>query len=111
MHHEITAALISSGGAILAALIASVAATLIGRKVLKNENLEKDLKAAIRDVHFLLEVERRHCEIHVARGDNPNLRIVRKYVLRELKMNWTGRFTPGREGRSVASRKCNVFET
>lgn len=98
---EVFAALVSSIGTVLAATIAAVAAGFIGKKVMGREKLEADLHRAIRDIHFLLEVEKRHCEIHRENSVGNNYRAVRSFVKRESNETWSGRFTPGREGRRV----------
>jgi hypothetical protein len=35
---------------------------MIGKRILKQEKLQKDLQAAISDIEFLLLVEREHCD-------------------------------------------------
>ena len=98
---EIVSSLIGAGGAILATLIASLAGALIGKRFADQKKLKADLDRAIKDIHFLLKVEARHCELHAQNGGVKHLRNVRKYVKNEQDESWSGRFTPGREGRHV----------
>ena len=98
---EVISAIITAVGAVVATVIASIVATVIGKKILGRAKLQSDLDRAIQDIHFLLEVEKRHCEMHTERGENSNLRTVRSYVKNSLNESWSGRFTPGREGRRV----------
>lgn len=98
---EAVAALITAAGTVLAAVIAAVAAALIGKRILGREKLQADLDRAIKDIHFLLEVEKRHCEIRKEQGENNNFLTVRSYVTDQRGESWSGRFTPGREGKRV----------
>lgn len=98
---EVISAIITATGAVVATIIASIAAAIIGKKVVDRERLQSDLNRAIQDVHFLLEVEKRHCEMHAEQGGNSSFRAVRAHVKNNRNESWSGRFTPGREGRHV----------
>lgn len=97
----VISAIINAAGTVSAALIASIIGGVIGKRFLDQKKIQSDLDRAIKDVQFLLEVEKRHCELHSERGDNSNLRTVRSYVKNQIGESWSGRFTPGREGRHV----------
>ncbi len=59
---EIQAALISGIFTVLSALIAAVAAAIIGQTIADRRKLKRDLAIAINDIAFLLAVEKLHCE-------------------------------------------------
>lgn len=82
-------------------LIATIVGGLIGKRFLDQKRSEADLDRAIKDIHFLLQVEKRYCDLNIQNGVASNLRNVRKYVKNEIGESWSGRFTPGREGLRV----------
>lgn len=94
---QIISAIISAG----ATLIATLVGGLIGKRFLDQRKIQADLDRAIKDIHFLLQVEKRHCEIHIGNGFASNLRNARKYAKNHTRESWSGRFTPGREGLRV----------
>lgn len=104
MSPEILASIISSGGTVFAALIAALAAALIGKRFLRQEKLKTDLDLAIQDIRYLLNVEQRHCELHKEQRGESNRQRVRDYVSKESDIVWSGRFTPGR----VKSNRLDV---
>ena len=58
---EIQAALISGLFTVLSALIAAVAAAVIGQTIANRRKLKRDLAIAIDDIASLLAVEELHC--------------------------------------------------
>ena len=93
---QVTAALINGVSTVVAAGIAAVAAAVIGKRFAAREKLQQNLDAAINDIHFLLAVEQRHCELHKGNSDESNFLRVRKHVEGQGKVSWSGLFTPGR---------------
>lgn len=93
---EVLAATIEGVCTVLAALIASIAAALIGKRFASREKLQEERDTAIKDIHFLLKVEQRHCELQKEGGGESNFRRVRDYVRDQNGLEWSKRFTPGR---------------
>ncbi|MBN8463948.1 MAG: hypothetical protein J0M01_14230 [Dechloromonas sp.] len=95
MDPQVTASIISAIGTIVGAVIASVAAVLVGKTFLSREKLKGQLDAAVADIAFLLKVEERHCELHQESSGQSNKQRVRDHVTSNGG-TWSGRFTPGR---------------
>ncbi|ABW31373.1 hypothetical protein [Acaryochloris marina] len=57
----VQAAIIGGGCTIISSLIAAIAASIIGKKIADGGKLSKLLSMAIKDIEFLLEVEKLHC--------------------------------------------------
>ena len=95
-HPEVLAAIINGACTVLAAVIAAVAAALIGKKFASRDRLQAEKDAAIKDVHFLLKVEEFHCALHKDSIGESNQRRIREQVRAETGLEWSGRFTPGR---------------
>jgi hypothetical protein len=93
---EVVAAIVGGGSAVVGTLIAAIAAALIGRKFTNSKKLNAELAIAQRDIIFLLEVERRHCEMHRVGTGRSNKYRVRSQVLRETNLTWSRRFTRSR---------------
>lgn len=91
----VQAALISSVGGIVAAVIAAVAATIIGRHFVNGKRLQEQLNLAHSDIAFLLAVEEEHCGMHMAHM-NESFKVRVRSLVRDKGMVWSGRFTPGR---------------
>ena len=89
-------AVITGASTIIAATIAALAAGFVGQKFAKIDKLKEEAETAIKDVHFLLKVEQRHCELHKERTGKSNLRRVRQQVKENSGLAWSGRYTPGR---------------
>ncbi len=92
---EVMAAIINAGGSILAALIAAVAAALIGRRFLDQETLRQKLRLAVSDIKFLTEVE----NLHVGQRKEAESRSTRREVREAAKRNghaWSGKYIPSR---------------
>ena len=92
---QIISAIIQSLGGIVSALVAASAASINGKKFLKQEKLKKDIQIATKDIEFLLEIEKMHCDAHNANHGTSNKNSFRDQV-RENGFAWSGRFTPGR---------------
>ena len=91
----ILSALVQSIGTIIAAVVAAIAAGIIGKRFLKQDKSRDDLEAAKKDIRFLLEVEEEHCGRHKSQDGKAHKNIVRDKV-RKDGSEWSGRFTPGR---------------
>jgi hypothetical protein len=94
MTPEVESAFISATGSILSTIIGSTTAALIGKRILKQERLQKDLQTAISDIEFLLMVEREHCDENKRQQRRSNFKTVRNKI--RVQYSWSGRFTPGR---------------
>ncbi len=92
---EIQAALISGIFTVLSALIAAVAAAVIGQTIADRRKLERDLAIAINDIAFLLAVEELHCEHNRQTLGQSRKNTVRTLV-RDSGPSFSGKFTPGR---------------
>ena len=95
MDPQIISSLIIGSSTILATILGALTALLIGRKISKRQKLQEDLNQAVRDIHFLLEVEEAHCERNKAR-ENESFKVRTRSAAREkLGADFSGRFTPG----------------
>lgn len=94
MTPDVQVACISAIGSVLSTSIGAAAAALIGRRIINQDNLKKDLKEAISDIGFLLLVESEHCEENKLHQGRSNRQTVRNLV--RARHPWSGRFTPGR---------------
>lgn len=92
---SVQASVISAVGGILSALIASLAAALVGRQIAGRKRLQAALQLAVADVQFLLAVEHEHCEMHREFSEETFKQRVRQ-LARDKGHEWSGRFTPGR---------------
>lgn len=92
---EIQSALISGIFTVLSAIIASVAAAIIGQNIADRRQLQKDLEIAFNDIAFLLEVEELHCENNKSTTGSSRKNTIRA-VARDAGLSFSGRFTPGR---------------
>ena len=91
----VQSALIQAIGAVIAALIAAVCATLIGRQIAGRRKLQAALQNAVSDIHFLLAVESAHCDRHMEVSEESFKQRIRQSV-RDQGFEWSGKFTPGR---------------
>lgn len=93
---EVVAAAIGALGTVIATVLASLVAWMLGRQVAQREKLKAQLAEAQADIAFLLAVEERHCELHrTHHGQSHKLR-VREHVRQSSGCTWSGRHTPGR---------------
>lgn len=92
---QIQAAFISGIFTVLSALIAAVAAAIIGNTIANRRKLQEKLKIAIQDIAFLLEVEEIHCE-HNKRNGKPSRKNTVRNEVREAGLDFSQQFTPGR---------------
>lgn len=92
---QVVAALILGSCTVLASCIAAAVAALIGRRFLKQEAIKSDLREAISDIAFLLDVEKEHAKIHRQTTGETKVRRVRAKV-KTAGLAWSQRFTPGR---------------
>lgn len=92
---EVLAAMVLGMFTVFATLIAAISAALIGKRFQNQSQIKSDLRQAISDIEFLLEVERKHCEIHRSVSGDSKAKTVRKEI-KASGLAWSGRFTPGR---------------
>jgi hypothetical protein len=95
MDSQIISSLITGSSTILATILGALTALLIGRKISQRQKLQEDLNQAVRDIHFLLEVEEAHCERNRARENETFKLRTRSAVREKLGADFSGRFTPG----------------
>lgn len=94
-HPEITAAMITAIGSIMAALIISAGAWITGRIVMDRRKLMADYNRARGDIAFLLAVEEAHCQkLKDETGESHRMRI-RSQVKTESGLDWSGQHTAG----------------
>ena len=95
MDPQITSSLLLGTSTIVATILGSLTALLIGRKLSKKQKLREDLNLAVRDIHFLLQVEEEHCERNRVRdGETFKLR-TRGAIREKFGTEFSGKFTPG----------------
>lgn len=92
---SVQAALIEGISTIVSALIAAIAASIIGKKIADRERFKNLLALAIDDIAFLLEVESIHCQRNKEHGGN-SLKIVTRDEVKSNGKDFSGKFTPGR---------------
>lgn len=95
MDPQITSAIIIGSATFASALIGSIIALAIGRKMARRQQLEQDLTQAVRDIHFLLAVEEAHCERNKQNGGESFKVRTRAGVRDNSGLDFSGRFTPG----------------
>lgn len=91
----VQAAIVTATGGILAALIAALCATVIGRQIAGRRKLQSALQSAVADIQFLLAVESAHCDRHKEFTEESFKQRIRQ-VARDQGFEWSGKFTPGR---------------
>lgn len=97
----VQAAIIGGFFTLTSALIAAVAAAVIGKRFDNQRKLKFLLDRAVRDLAFALAVEDEHCAMHVQeRGESFKKRVRDK--VRESGLEWSGDFTPGRARQMIA---------
>lgn len=101
---EIQKALVSGVFSILNTVIAATTAGLIGKFIANRRKLQKELEIAIKDIEFLLEVERAHCDYNKENLGEARKNLTRASV-RNSGFSFSGRFTPGRVRARAASGK------
>ncbi len=95
---QIISALIQSIGGIVATLIASLVASIIGKNFADRERLKQLLATASHDIAFLLEVEKAHTELHVQNG-YPSMLLTARRTVKQHGYSWSGQFIPSRAKR------------
>lgn len=92
---SVQAAIIGGGCTMVSSLIAAITASIIGKKITDGERLKQLLNMAIKDIAFLLEVEKLHCE----RNKEQNGKYLKKLTRDEARKNghdFSSKLTPGR---------------
>lgn len=93
---NIQVALISGGFSLLSTIVAGIVAQLISQEILNRKKLKENLKIAIEDIGFLLEVEREYGNLLRDHEKSTQKNIIRKKVREETDYEFSGKFTPGR---------------
>lgn len=93
---QIQVAFISGFFTVLSALIAAVAAAILGKSIENRRKLQKRYETAIDDITFLLKVEELHCKHNKQEFGESRKNIVRQEVRTEHELKFSGKFTPGR---------------
>jgi hypothetical protein len=95
MDPQVTSSLIIGASTIIATILGSATAVLIGRQLTRRRKLADDLNQAVRDIHFLLAVEEAHCHRNKER-ENQSFKLRTRSAVRDrLGADFSGRFTPG----------------
>lgn len=93
---DVLVAVIEAGGQILAALIAAIAAGLIGKQFADRKRLMARIALAQQDILFLLEVEKNY-GIRIQHHEDSTLKnTVRQEVRAETGLAWSGKNTRSR---------------
>lgn len=92
---QVQASIISGGCSIISTIIAAITAKLIGQVISNRRKLKEDLDLAIKDIAFLLEVEKIHCETNKETFQESKKNKTRLCV-RRSGYSFSGKFTPGR---------------
>ncbi|BAQ64467.1 hypothetical protein [Geminocystis sp. NIES-3709] len=92
---QVQASIISGGCSIISTIIAAITAKLIGQVISNRRKLQEYLDLAIKDIAFLLEVEKLHCERNKEKLEGSQKNKIRLYV-RRSGYSFSGKFTPGR---------------
>ena len=93
---EIQAAIISGIFTLVSALIAALAAAVVGQNIANRRKLEEKLNTAIDDISFLLEVEKLHCQHNREHLGGESRKIITRNKVRDSGLEFSGKFTPGR---------------
>lgn len=93
---NIQVAFISGGFSLLTTIIAAIVAQLISQEILNRKKLKEDLKIAVKDIRFLLEVEREYGNLLTDYEKSSQKNTIRKRVEERIDYGFSGKFTPGR---------------
>lgn len=94
---EITAAMITAAGTIIASLLLALGAWITGRVVLDRRRPLYDYNLARANLAFLMAVEEAHCQkLKEETGESHRMRI-RSQVKTETGLDWSGQHTPGQK--------------
>jgi hypothetical protein len=96
----VQASLIGGFFTLASAVIAAVAAAVLGKRFDNQRRLKALLNTAIADLAFAIEVEEEHCKLHKSISGESFKNRVRDKV-RESGHEWSGDFTPGRAHTTV----------
>ena len=89
----VSAAWIQGGCAVVASGFAASDASLIGKRFSDRKKIEDRLKVARQDILFMLEVEKKHCNIH-SDSTNTSLKNTVRDEVRESGFTWSGKLVP-----------------
>tara|TARA_R110001583_G_scaffold174017_10_gene328276 strand:+ start:1056 stop:1385 length:330 start_codon:yes stop_codon:yes gene_type:complete len=91
MKTEFVVAIITSSGAVLSALVIAIAGLIAAKRVISRKKLRTDLITAMKDIQFLLELEKAHNEINITVQGKCNKNIVREAVRKEKSLDLSGK--------------------
>lgn len=91
---EIQKTFITGVFSILNTIIAAFTAASVGKYFANRRKLEEKLETAINDIHFLLEVEKIHCENN-KQQTGQSLKNTFRELARNSGISFSGKFTPG----------------
>ena len=91
MKTELIVAIITTSGAVIAALIVALAGLMAAKRVVSRKKLRTDLVTALKDIQFLLELEKAHNEINITVHDKCNKNIIREAVRKEKSLDLSGK--------------------
>ena len=95
METQIVSSIITGSSTVLATILGSITALLVGRKIAMRQELREDLKRAVHDIHFLMAVEEEHCERNKSGGGESFKLRTRTAAREKTGLDFSGRFTPG----------------
>jgi hypothetical protein len=95
MDSQVISSIIVGSSIIIATILGSITALLVGRKIALRQELQEDLKRAVRDIHFLMAVEEEHCERNKSGGGESFKLRTRTAARENTGLDFSGRFTPG----------------
>ncbi|GLQ71069.1 hypothetical protein [Vibrio penaeicida] len=94
MDHTITVAIIKGLSIVTAAAVPSIITYIVSSKYFKKRDyrkLESQYLIALKDIEYLLEVERIHCRRNMEMLDQSHRHNSRKAVEIETQLSWSGK--------------------
>jgi hypothetical protein len=102
MKTEIIVALITASGAVASALIIGVVGLIAAKRVISRKKLKVDLTNALKDIQFLLELEKAHNEINITVHGKCNKNLMREAVRKDKSIDLSGKHTASSVRRKLA---------
>ncbi len=99
MDHNTLIALIKAISIIVAAAVPTLVTYLVSKRYFGQrdyEKLEKKYLTSLKDIEYLLEVERQHCRRNVELLDRSYRQSIRKEVELFTKLRWSGKYSQKR---------------
>jgi len=89
---QVVASMITGVATVIATVIAAITASVIGKNVRKNNDIKDELNTAIKDIKFLLLVEKEHCLNNKENDIDSRKNVVRDIVRNGIGMKFSGQF-------------------